>query len=534
MNVLDRLLRSRWLPAACGTFAFGVVLFVWGSLNKLPIGTDESAYVLQARIFASGRIVSPARPLPEFFQQYHVFVTPVLASKYPPGHSLLLVPGIWLGLAGLMPALLVGVSAAVLCDVTRRFSNGATAVLAVILASTSEISLRFQASYFSEMTTGAMIAIAWWALVSYWESARLRWLVLCATAVGWGAITRPLTMAAFSVPMAVCGVIALRRHRTWLHAAPAFAAGAITVAIMFAWNARVVGDWRLMTLTAYSRLYSPTNDIGFGVRPAPPLARLTPDQTAMYASIEALHRAHTLAALPSEAAQRAANIIRGTWSYGGLTGLLVLVGALVLPAAVTRTIILTLLCVFGAYLSYAHPPSWTLYYLEFQAPLALLTAAGCWGLAGWIAEAIARKTPRLTSRRLGFQSALLATMGLVLVAPVGNRMLGDRQEHAAERAYPERLERAIANLPARSIVFVRDAPGHGEQRLMENVPDLASARTWIVNDCGVDNERLLDRFPERASYVYRELVTPSGPVAAIVPIADAPANDRMQVGAPSC
>jgi hypothetical protein len=534
MDAVDRLNRSKWLPAICGALAFGVVLFVWGSLNKLPIGTDEAAYLLQARIFASGRVVAPGRPLPEFFQQYHVFVTPVLASKYPPGHSLLLVPGIWLGLPGLVPALLVAVSAAILCSITRRFTNGATAILAVVLASTSEMALRFEASYFSEMTTGAMFAIAWWTLLRYWDSGRARWLVACAVAVGWGAITRPLTMAAFGLPTAVCAWLAIRRHRSWSHVIPALAAGAVTVAIMFAWNARVIGDWRTMTLTAYTRLYSPTDDIGFGVNPTPPAAHLSADQEALYSGIETLHRRYTLASVPSAAADRAANIIRGTWSYGGLTGLFVLVGAVVLPAALTRMIVATLFCVFGVYLSYAHVPSWTLYYLEFQAPLGLLTAAGVWGLARWMAPTVTRRWPSAARRKAPIELLAFAAMSLLLVAPAWNRAFGYRQARAADRRYPERLERAVAGLPpGNSIVFVREAQEHGEQRLMANVPDLASAPVWIVHDCGLDDSRLLARFPGRTPYLYWEAVSAGAPSARIVPLGDVPPNERAH-GASAC
>src|SRR5215217_7952109 len=71
---------SRYLPVVSGMFAFALVWALWGSLAHPAFSNDESAYLLQARIFASGRLVGAARPLPEFFQQYHVFVTPVLAA----------------------------------------------------------------------------------------------------------------------------------------------------------------------------------------------------------------------------------------------------------------------------------------------------------------------------------------------------------------------------------------------------------------------------------------------------------------------
>src|SRR3954469_4277237 len=100
-------LNNRWAAAACGLASFAFVWWMWGSLNQVAPVHDDAAYILQARIFASGHLVAAARPAPVFFEQYHTFVEPVVAAKYPPGFSLLMVPGIWLGLAGLIPALLV-------------------------------------------------------------------------------------------------------------------------------------------------------------------------------------------------------------------------------------------------------------------------------------------------------------------------------------------------------------------------------------------------------------------------------------------
>ena len=51
MRAIERLLRSRRLPATCGAFAFGLVLFVWGSLAKVPVGNDESA-ICYRRVFS--------------------------------------------------------------------------------------------------------------------------------------------------------------------------------------------------------------------------------------------------------------------------------------------------------------------------------------------------------------------------------------------------------------------------------------------------------------------------------------------------
>ena len=90
--------------------------------------------------------------------------------------------------------------------------------------------------------------------------------------------------------------------------------------------------------------------------------------------------------------------------------------------------------------------------------------------------------------------------------PAFARIVSYRQAHAEQRAYRKQFEQAVLALPkAPSIVFVRYAYGpRGEDRLVDNVPDLASARTWIVHDRGGDNGRLLAVAPNRAAYLYRE------------------------------
>ena len=73
---------------------------VWGSTDEPGVVHDERAIVLQARIFAGGQWRGPTPPEPAAFEQMHVFGEPGVASKYPPFHSAVLVPGVWLSLTG--------------------------------------------------------------------------------------------------------------------------------------------------------------------------------------------------------------------------------------------------------------------------------------------------------------------------------------------------------------------------------------------------------------------------------------------------
>ena len=135
------MLAGRWAPWIAGAVTFGIVRFVWGSLAEPGIVHDERAYLLQAAIFAHGHWTAPSPPIPAFFEQMHVFVEPAVFAKYPPGHALTLVPGIWFGLPGLMPALLAGLAGASIYWLARRVSNTWTALLTWFLWTTSPAAL---------------------------------------------------------------------------------------------------------------------------------------------------------------------------------------------------------------------------------------------------------------------------------------------------------------------------------------------------------------------------------------------------------
>src|SRR5204863_8287197 len=98
---LEGALNARWTPIVVGALSGVLSLWLWGSLTRTPVMHDESAYLLQAELFARLRWTGVARPLPQFFEQLYVLVDGVLASKYRPRTSLLLAGGVLLGLPGL-------------------------------------------------------------------------------------------------------------------------------------------------------------------------------------------------------------------------------------------------------------------------------------------------------------------------------------------------------------------------------------------------------------------------------------------------
>jgi hypothetical protein len=125
---VQRALESRGAPLAFGLVFGAIVWWTWGQVHPYGLLHDELAYVLQAKLFASGQWTAPAPPMPEFFAQPHVLNDPVVASKYPPGHSLLLAIGQLFGMPALVVAALSVVRGALAFAIARRLTNGAIAL----------------------------------------------------------------------------------------------------------------------------------------------------------------------------------------------------------------------------------------------------------------------------------------------------------------------------------------------------------------------------------------------------------------------
>ena len=102
-----------------------------------------------------------------------------------------------------MPLLMAGYIAAMVFLLTTRVSNVWVGTMTWAIWLTAPIVLRFQPSFYSELTTTTVLLSSWWCLLRWREARRRRWLLLVAFFVGWMAVTRPLTAVAYAIPIAI-------------------------------------------------------------------------------------------------------------------------------------------------------------------------------------------------------------------------------------------------------------------------------------------------------------------------------------------
>jgi 4-amino-4-deoxy-L-arabinose transferase-like glycosyltransferase len=498
-----RVLSSPWAGVVIGLVSAVFMTWLWGGLDQVAVIHDEAAYLLQARIYASGHWTAPGLPLPEFFEQYHVFVTPILTPKYPPGHALMLIPGIWLGLPGLMPVLLLGVCGALVFEVARRLTNPWVGLLAWLLWMTAPGIMDFGPSYLSETTTSALWMLGWLALLRWTEDDRPGWLALLAACVGMGFLTRPVTFLIFSIPVAVVVLVRIARRSAWRELITPFGVGFIFLGIWFLWCARTTGSPLRAPYGLYSRFYFPDDVMGFGLTGLQPLRTLNPDMAMFNEFVKSIHRAYTPASVPSQLRARIVVIAANMWATRAMLLPLTALALITTSVSVWLALGTTLLLVL-AYLCVGHSPQWSVYYIEIQPVLAFVTALAWWRVASalssrrlsWPVRTIPATTP-------GAVVAVVASA--LLLMPYLTRMVPYvALEKIEGSAYHRDFRSLLALAPSNhKMVFIRYAPGHSpHMSLVTNSPDLAKAPVWTVYDRGADNIRLIKLDPHRTPYLF--------------------------------
>ncbi len=471
--------------------AMAVVARVWDIRAPLEVEHDQASYLLQADIFASGRWAAPSPPIPEFFEQPHVQVVPTLASKYPPGHALVLALGALVGAPWLIPFLLTGVTAALLFALVARTVSVWAAPFACVFWMTAPIVLRFQGSYFSETTTSALTLAGWWCILEWRDTRSAKWLAFAALAIGWSAITRPLTALALAVPV---GILVLRdaaSSRRWPDVALGVAVGTAVLGIIPLWSAKTTGSWTNMPLIKYQRDYLPFDKPGFAVDSTPPrrLDSFDPVMRHMHQYFLTLRAEQSPAAIPGLAMRRLV-LILADWFQGFRLVLIVLAAiGLVKGGPSLRFAALSGVLVVLAYLSYAHWHGWTIYYLELAPVAAAATATGLWYVL----------SRYLDERRARYGAAGAATALLALsVLSIETHRVINHNNNRYYRVFAEAMS-ALPNKPAIVFAFY-DSTAKTHRAVVRNFAHLQAADVWIVHDLGARNRELMTLAPNRAVY----------------------------------
>jgi hypothetical protein len=231
-----------------------------GVLGHAVTTDDEHAYRFIAQTLRTGALTapSPGTDLEFFREQFVVLNEHARYGKYPIGHPLLLAVGQALGLEALAGPLITASLAFPLAWVGRMIYGPAVAALGLLLFATSPQMLLTGATYLSQPTSALCMLLALGCLLRSRDGRPLAWLALAGTALGYGALTRPLPgvlFAAAAFPWVAARAVKSGRWSCLVaFALPLGLAAAAFLAI----NRVQTGGW---LVTAYEAFHTPGRSI---------------------------------------------------------------------------------------------------------------------------------------------------------------------------------------------------------------------------------------------------------------------------------
>jgi 4-amino-4-deoxy-L-arabinose transferase-like glycosyltransferase len=516
-SVADAL-ASRWAPIVAGAVTAMLIYWFWGGLSLPGAIHDERAYLVGARLLAEGSFSAPTPPLPMFWEMAHVFVEPALFSKYPPGHSIVLVPGVWLGIEGLVPVLLAGLCGGLVFALARRLAGSTVAVLTWSIWTLAPQALAWHSTYFSQTSTAVLWLIAITALVA-WRERESPWLLLTIVAsIAWMGITRPFTGVALMIPIGIVVVWTAYQRRSldgWKRSA---VVGALICAIVPYWAWSTIGDPTTLPYIEYSRIYFPFDLPGFVRDTSASLRPLPPDLDALGRAVSRIYENHTADRVPVAFLERLGPAL--TDPLGVFAPLLALgvIGAVATGWRITAFVAASFLLLLGVHLVMPQPLGWTIYSLELFAVTPFLVAVGFVRTVTWLREYVLKRgNPRPLIPRAELATGLLLA-GLVFAAMPEIRT--KRVVHNLRSVRQQLARQLIAELPEeRVVVFVRrDFPTSPHFTLWDIGGPSESTPVWVVRDLGdARNRELIALADGRRPYLLDEDSMTLSPIAAPTP-----------------
>jgi hypothetical protein len=225
---------------------------------------DELVQVMQARIFAEGRLSRPADAYPEFYSVLNVIdVDGAYYSQFPPGGPLMLVPGVVAGATWVMGPVFGAIAVVSFWHLVRSTEPPAIALGAAALLMVAPFMAFMAGSQMNHVPALAWLCCALWGVHAVTTSGRPKPLIAFVTGVSLGLMVaiRPVDGAAFALPAGFWLLARSIRDRRRLVDLLASGAGiGLPVAGVLAYNAATTGD---PFLFGYELLWGASHNLGF-------------------------------------------------------------------------------------------------------------------------------------------------------------------------------------------------------------------------------------------------------------------------------
>jgi hypothetical protein len=190
-----------------GTIAYVV-------LDHIPHVEDSIAQLFQAKIFKMGKLYAPLPPHKEFFDYTNIVNDDKWYSQYLPGHPLLLMLGLFLGIPWLIGPLLGTLSLLVFFLVIKNiYSDHRVLYLSCILLLLSPFFLFMSSNYMNHSSTMFFMLLFLYFYLRMFSSNSCLYAIISGLSLGYAVNIRPLTAVAIGTPFICYSLICAYKKR---------------------------------------------------------------------------------------------------------------------------------------------------------------------------------------------------------------------------------------------------------------------------------------------------------------------------------
>ncbi|HOW58911.1 MAG TPA: glycosyltransferase family 39 protein [Candidatus Omnitrophota bacterium] len=197
------------IPIGILALAGLVFILLWVNrhiLHSFLSSADEHSCYFLAECLRKGKLYVEKPPLADFFKVVNVGMRDgKWFSVYPPGWPLIWILGLQFNIVDWLNPVMSSVAVFFLYLSGKKLFGRSSAILGLTIMGLSPFFMFTAASYFSHGTCLLMIAIFLYSFLRWREAYAegkdpVGWAIVCGIAVGYGLMTRYLTMAAIAGP----------------------------------------------------------------------------------------------------------------------------------------------------------------------------------------------------------------------------------------------------------------------------------------------------------------------------------------------
>jgi hypothetical protein len=233
-----------------------------------PTTTDEGAYVFQSKLFLNGKIFVEPFIIKEFFWTEMLITTEKWLSRYAPGHSILLMPGVLFHFNNLIPILISGFTVVLIYLIILKITkNLVLAFISGITAISSPFFILMSGTLLSHTSLAFFVVLYVYIFIKNIENNFKNNFSAFLLGAVWafGFIIRQYSSLLITLPFVIYHFFMCIRHKHYKNFILFILGSVPFVLLLCYYNYIGTGNPLLQTYSYYSKLYAPEHKLGFGL-----------------------------------------------------------------------------------------------------------------------------------------------------------------------------------------------------------------------------------------------------------------------------